>query len=167
MGQTSYYANQTYYIKATILLLSTFLIEYFYVTRGGLFFSVLLGLLFAELGLNVQHDANHGALGPHKWFHHLFKHSVDLFGGSKISWQQQHVVSHHPYTNRIGKDVDITSGEPMLVFHPDSKNVKWYHKFQHFYYEILLVLYGPNSVSHLLNFRMIWKMENNNSVKSN
>ena len=47
MGSTSYFANYIYYIKACLLLLLSLLLEYFYVTRGGWVYSLLLGVAFA------------------------------------------------------------------------------------------------------------------------
>ena len=87
LGNISYFANYIYYVKSTILLMISFLLEYLYITGGGCFVSLALGVSFASLGLNVHHDATHGALGPHKWYHNIFKFTADWFGASKILWQ--------------------------------------------------------------------------------
>lgn len=45
----------------------------------------------ALIGMNVQHDANHGACsGKYPWINDLFGLGADLIGGDKWLWQEQH-----------------------------------------------------------------------------
>ncbi len=62
---------------------------------------MLQGFLFALMGLNIQHDANHGALSRKSWVNRLWGGSIYWIGGSAISWIHQHVVQHHLFTNDL------------------------------------------------------------------
>ena len=63
--------------------------------------------LFA--GLNVQHDANHGAVSRNPKVNRLLGLTQSWIGGSSVSWLHQHVVQHHVHTNDIHLDPDMTS----------------------------------------------------------
>jgi len=150
------FADYRYYVKAISILFITMIFEIFYLKTNSLYISLGLGTLYALIGLNVGHDANHGALGRHKWYHEIFKFSTDWIGGSKVMWIQQHVISHHAYTNKIDLDNDITSAEPFLIFHPSSKNITKIHAFQHLFYLFIIKLYAFSS---LLNFGTLIRMQ--------
>jgi len=48
---------------------------------------------FVQLsGLNVQHDANHGAISKNPNVNRFFGSFQNWIGGSAISWIHQHVV---------------------------------------------------------------------------
>lgn len=143
------YADYRYYTKAFTILFLTLIFEILYLKTNSLIVSLLLGTLYALIGLNVGHDANHGALGKAKWYHEIFKFSTDWIGGSKVMWIQQHVLSHHAYTNHVELDNDITSAEPFLVFHPSSKKIRAIHAFQHMFYVFIIKLYAFSSLFNL------------------
>ena len=150
------YADYRYYIKAIPILIITFILEIYYLKSASLLISLALGTFYALIGLNVGHDANHGALGRYKWFHEIFKFSTDWIGGSKVMWIQQHVLSHHAYTNKLDLDNDITSAEPFLIFHPQSKNITKIHAFQHLFYMFIIKLYAFSS---LFNIGPLFRMQ--------
>ena len=52
-----------------------------------------------------------------------------------LTWQVQHNVLHHTYTNIHGHDEDLEAGR-IIRFSKHSK-WRWFHKFQH-YYSVLL-----------------------------
>ncbi|GMI38686.1 hypothetical protein TeGR_g530 [Tetraparma gracilis] len=58
--------------------------------------AVLLGCAGALIGLNVQHDANHGAASKRPWVNEVLGYGADMIGGSKYNWIQQH-WTHHAY----------------------------------------------------------------------
>jgi hypothetical protein len=62
----------------------------------------------ASIGLNVQHDANHGAVSPNPFWNELLGFGADLIGGCKYLWLQQH-WTHHAFTNDIERDPDASS----------------------------------------------------------
>jgi len=94
--------------------------------------AIAFGVSQSLIGLNVQHDANHGAMSRKAWVNDLFGFGADMIGGQKWNWQVQH-WTHHAYTNHKEMDPDAFNAEPMLLFndyplgHPARK---FYHKFQ-------------------------------------
>jgi hypothetical protein len=62
---------------------------------------MFVGWCFALIGLNIQHDANHGALSRNPWVNRIWGASINWIGGSSISWIHQHVVQHHLFTNDV------------------------------------------------------------------
>jgi len=118
--------------------------------------SFVLGLLYAYVGLNIQHDANHGAMSKKGWVNTVFGLMQDYIGGSAVMWIQQHVVLHHIHTNDVHMDPDA-DGFPAVRFHdgPSQPGVSaiggkkpltatWFpwHYFQHLYIFALEMGYG-------------------------
>ena len=62
-------------------------------------------------GLNVQHDANHGAVSRNPRVNRLLGLTQSWIGGSSVSWIHQHVVQHHVHTNDLHLDPDITGSD--------------------------------------------------------
>jgi len=100
------------------------------------------------IGLNVQHDANHGAASKNSRVNDFLGFFADFIGGSKYQWLEQHWV-HHTFTNNVKKDPDSFSAEPMLLFndyplgHPSRR---WYHRYQAFFFLPVLSFYWLSSV---------------------
>ncbi len=99
--------------------------------------TILLGLVIAGIGFNVQHDGGHHAYSDRRWVNKLMSMSLDLLGGSSYIWSQKHNFVHHTYANISGHDDDINIGffgrlsphQPRLLI----------HRWQHIY---LWALYG-------------------------
>ncbi len=72
----------------------------------------------AMIGLNVQHDANHGAASKYPAINGFFGYFADAIGGSRILWCQQH-WTHHSYTNDIqhGTRTQIILFGSCLIFY--------------------------------------------------
>lgn len=66
----------------------------------------------AEVGVSIQHDANHGAYSRNTMLEYLLGTTLDIVGASSFMWKQQHVVGHHTYTNVDGLDPDIRVKDP-------------------------------------------------------
>mmetsp|Transcript_16475 Transcript_16475/g.33970 ORF Transcript_16475/g.33970 Transcript_16475/m.33970 type:complete len:461 (-) Transcript_16475:98-1480(-) len=110
--------------------------------------AILLGLSQALIGLNVQHDANHGAASKNPLINDYLGFGADFIGGSKYSWIEQH-WTHHAYTNHIEKDGDAVSAEPLMLFNDyplGDPRRKWFHKFQALFFLPLLSFYWLSSV---------------------
>lgn len=110
--------------------------------------ALLFGVSQALIGMNVQHDANHGACSKTPWVNDFFGIFADLIGGSKWLWMEQH-WTHHSYTNHAEKDPDSFGAEPMLLFNDyplDHPARKWFHRFQVFFYIPVLAGYWVSSV---------------------
>ena len=66
----------------------------------------------AEVGVSIQHDANHGAYCGNSALGYMLGITLDIVGASSFMWKQQHVVGHHTYTNVDGLDPDIRVKDP-------------------------------------------------------
>jgi len=110
---------------------------------------MLYGLSQAFIGLNVQHDANHGAAsGKYPWINDFFGFGASFIGGDKYLWLEQH-WTHHSFTNHAEKDPDSFAAEPILLFNDyplEHSKRAWYHKFQVFFYLPVLAGYWLSSV---------------------
>ncbi len=121
----------------TIVMFLIYLVPYFLLLTLNvpgwlqLLFALIMGVGMAGIGMNVMHDANHGAYSSKKWINKFLGSSIYILAGNTYNWQVQHNVLHHTYTNIHGHDEDLEAGR-VLRF---SKHAKWYkfHKFQHFY----------------------------------
>jgi fatty acid desaturase (delta-4 desaturase) len=117
----------------------------------------------ALIGLNVQHDANHGAASRTVWINDVLGLGADLIGGSKWLWMQKH-WTHHAYTNHHEKDPDGFAAEPFVLFNPpsDPSQRRPFHAYQAFYLVVILSGYWASAV---LDFPMIWKLQDGGAVK--
>ena len=63
--------------------------------------------------LHIMHDASHTAIGPNEtWWKVIGRLSMEWYAGaSMMSWQHQHTVGHHLYTNLLGFDPDMPAEE--------------------------------------------------------
>lgn len=145
------------YLKSAILF-STFAVAYillvFFAQTWWQAFplAVLLSLVTAGIGFNVQHDAGHQAYSRHHWINKLMSMALDVIGGSSHVWHWKHAVLHHTYVNITDHDTDIDVG----IFGRLSPHQKRYafHRWQHFY---LWPLYGLLAIKwHMVSdFRAI------------
>lgn len=136
------FAPFSYYVKAVSLLCIAGLVEY-YIHSTGSYTAIntgFLGFLFALIGLNIQHDANHGAISPHFWINRLLGFSQNWIGGSAVDWMHQHVVQHHVYCNNVFKDPDLV-GSALVRLNP-TKPYYCYHILQAFYISVLFLFFG-------------------------
>lgn len=142
-GTWGWYARCAFYVSLF------FYLQYLWVTVGSSFgLAIIYGLSQSLIGLNVQHDANHGAASKNPIINDVLGLGADFIGGSRWLWLEQH-WTHHTYTNHAEKDPDSFSAEPMMLFndyplgHPARK---WMHRFQAFFYLPVLAGYWLSSV---------------------
>ena len=84
-----------YFARAFFYIASYFLCLYLWITQASTWtLAAIFGLVHALIGLNVQHDANHGAATKTPFFNDLLGFGVDLIGGSKWLWMEQHWTHH-------------------------------------------------------------------------
>ncbi len=89
------------------------------------------GFFNAMVGIQIMHDANHGAFSRNKWVNWCMGLSMDFIGGSSIVWRSEHNLGHHIHTNH-DNDPDTVSGWPVMRFNPTTGH-RWWHRYQHVY----------------------------------
>uniref|UniRef100_A0A7S4AER6 Cytochrome b5 heme-binding domain-containing protein n=1 Tax=Pseudo-nitzschia australis TaxID=44445 RepID=A0A7S4AER6_9STRA len=142
-GTWGYFARAVFYISLF------FFLQYYWVTTPTTFaLAIVYGISQGFIGLNVQHDANHGAASKKPWVNDLLGLGADFIGGSKWLWMEQH-WTHHSYTNHHENDPDSYGAEPMLLWNdypPGHEKRGFLHRFQAFYYLFVLAGYWFSSV---------------------
>src|SRR5262249_2855175 len=99
--------------------------------------AMLVGLLMAAIGFNVQHDGGHRSYSESGCVNKLMAMTLDLLGGSSYIWAQKHNIIHHTYANIAGHDDDINIGF-LGRLAPHQRRLS-FHRLRHYY---LWVLYG-------------------------
>ncbi len=142
-GTPGYFARAFFYIGLF------FTMQYYWVTSATTYtMAIIYGISQAFIGLNVQHDANHGAASKKAWVNDILGLGADFIGGSKWLWMEQH-WTHHSFTNHHFKDPDSYGAEPMILWNdypPGHEKRSFIHKFQAFYYIFVLAGYWLSSV---------------------
>ena len=136
------FAPYHYYLKIVFILSVTFGLEfYMHATKFYVWYlSIIQGVFMALIGLNIQHDANHGAISRNPWVNRTLGFSQNWIGGSAISWIHQHVVQHHIHCNDVHNDPDI-NGNFFLRLNP-LKDSKYIYFYQHAYAFIIIGFFG-------------------------
>lgn len=139
------FGTSGYFFRAFFYIGLFFSLQYAFATTESLSWelAVAFGVAQAFIGLNVQHDANHGAASKKPWVNDLLGFGADLIGGCKWSWMAQH-WTHHAYTNHNDKDPDSFSSEPIFSFNDyplDHPKRRWWHRFQGVYFLPMLSFY--------------------------
>ena len=123
---------------------------------SNLFLVIILGVLAALIGLNISHDAVHNAIFKRKWINYLFSFTFNFFlGANEYVWRITHNMVHHQFPNVPEMDPDISQTK-LLRMSPVDK-LKWFHKYQHFYFPIVYLLFGFYLV-FIKDFRVIFGM---------
>ena len=89
------FGTNGYIARAIAYIFLYFSCLYLWITHESTWtLAITFGLAHALIGLNVQHDANHGAASRKPFINDLLGFGVDLIGGSKWLWMQQHWTHH-------------------------------------------------------------------------
>ena len=144
------FATPGYLLRAVFYVSLYAVLQYTWITQGSSWkLAMLYGVAQALIGLNVQHDGNHGAVsGKYPWMNNLLGLGADFIGGSKWLWMEQH-WTHHAFCNHQEKDPDALSGEPIFLwtdYAPDHPKRQWWHNFQGVYYMFILSFYWLSEV---------------------
>lgn len=142
LPRTKSFAPISYYLKLFVILGCAFGLEFYMHYTGTYvwYLSAVLGWFFALIGLNVQHDANHGAISRQSLVNRTLGYMQNWIGGSSIDWVHQHVVQHHVNTNDVHHDPDI-AGSDILRLNPLKPLLK-YQIVQHLYFFLLIGIFG-------------------------
>jgi fatty acid desaturase len=80
-----------YFFRAFSYIAFFFYLQYLWVTGATTYtLAIMYGVAQAFIGLNVQHDANHGAVSKTPWVNNLLGLGTDFIGSSKWLWMEQH-----------------------------------------------------------------------------
>jgi linoleoyl-CoA desaturase len=103
--------------------------------------AMLLGVLAALIGFNIQHDGGHAAYSDRPWQNRLAAATIEMIGASSYLWHWKHAVFHHGFANIAGQDTDISVGR-VLRLEPQQERLP-HHRWQHLY---IWMLYGLMAV---------------------
>ncbi|GJM34719.1 MAG: fatty acid desaturase [Saprospiraceae bacterium] len=140
-------ANTEMVVK-TILILAGWAITYMLILSNLLSpwavfgLALLHGFCTAMIGLNIGHDAIHGAYTNNPKLNKRIGLFFNLVGANDYVWNISHNIVHHTYTNIPHHDEDIHQ-IPILRMEPTQERW-WIHRFQHIY---AFFLYGLASIS--------------------
>eukprot|EP01041_Mallomonas_annulata_P006521 gene6521-13181_t len=136
------FAPSTYFLKVfTIMALAVGLELYIHITNRYVWYlTAPLGFFMALIGLNIQHDANHGSVSRNPTINRMLGYSQNWIGGSSVDWIHQHVVLHHIHTNDVHEDPDLRGNE-LLRLNPLRPLLK-FQVFQHIYLFVLISFFG-------------------------
>jgi fatty acid desaturase (delta-4 desaturase) len=150
-GTNGYFLRAFFYIGLYIVL------DYFWTTQTTtLKLAIAFGVAQALIGLNVQHDANHGAASRKSWINDTLGFGADMIGGCKWNWMCQH-WTHHAYTNHHELDPDAVNAEPLLLFNNyplGHEKRKFYHNFQALFFLPVLSGYWLSMVLNPQTFTL-------------
>lgn len=140
------FANRWFYVKA-VLLISIHLFLYFVALLSNevswaFVCYVLLGPMSIMIGINISHDAAHGAISKKSRINNVFLYLYDLLGANSYMWKKRHVLSHHAYPNILHEDADLKQS-PLIRIYPSDKHLPA-HRFQQFYAPLLYLTYTLN-----------------------
>mmetsp|Transcript_24824 Transcript_24824/g.43546 ORF Transcript_24824/g.43546 Transcript_24824/m.43546 type:complete len:466 (-) Transcript_24824:56-1453(-) len=155
----------TGYLSRAVLYISFFFfLMYRWTQETSFSLAIVYGVSMALIGLNVQHDANHGAASRKVWINNVLGLGADFIGGSKWLWMEKH-WTHHTYTNHRDKDPDGLAAEPFLLFNDydlSSPKRAGYHAFQALYFVFILSGYWLSAV---FDFPMIFYLQDRGALK--
>ncbi len=159
------FGTRGYFTRAAVYIGVFFYLQYQWMVHGTSYpLAIVYGVAMALIGLNVQHDANHGAASRTVWVNDVLGLGADLIGGCRWLWMEKH-WTHHAFTNHRDKDPDGFAAEPFVLFNDydlSSPKRAAYHSYQALY--IILVLSGY-WLSAVLDFPMIWNLQDRGSLK--
>ena len=149
-NQLTRYATPALHFKSCLffsLMLFLYLFIIFQVTSNVfvlLILAMVLGVVKGYFGINLSHDAVHGAYSPNSKVNKILGYTYDLIGMSSYVWKLTHNFQHHTYTNIPGHDPDIA--KPFFLrLSPQGKHY-WFHRFQQIYIWVLYSFVALNWV---------------------
>ena len=140
------YANRSFWIKMTVILLAIAAGYCMLLTFGERSLLIVLACyLLINFGstlfvVNVAHDASHHCISKNKSVNHFLSFSWNGMGISKYLWDIQHHFSHHNHTGVPHRDVDIDE-TPWIRCSPTHR-YRPHFRYQHLYAPFLYMLFG-------------------------
>lgn len=131
----------------------------------GMYLLMFLVMAFGMvgIGMNISHEANHGAMAKSKKTNQLLGAVLMLIGIDQAIWQREHNVEHHTFTNIEGHDSDIAV--PFLLRLSGGQKLRGIHRFQHIYAWLLygLITFRWATFGDFMRFVKMKKRENADS----
>ena len=126
--------------------------------------AMALGFFTALIGLNIAHDALHGAYSSNQKINSWLGITFNLIGANDYIWKIKHNIIHHTFTNIPDHDDDINQAK-ILRMEPTQKR-KPIHRYQHFY---IFLLYPLSSLSWVFvkDFEKFFKAKISSKVIKN
>jgi linoleoyl-CoA desaturase len=95
----------------------------------------MMGIFLILAAMSMVHDAAHGVCSSKPWINQLLLRFANLVGGDGYMYKYKHTISHHPYTNIHGIDIDLEQSGIVKVT-PFTQSKKQ-HKYQSLYMKAL------------------------------
>jgi linoleoyl-CoA desaturase len=143
-NKISRYANAQVIVKALVFFsfyISAYIIILFGQLPLGFFWLTwfLMGAAIMFAAMSIVHDAAHGSFSSRKWVNQFLLRFANLVGGDGYMYKYKHTISHHPYTNIPGIDIDLEQSNIVRVT-PYTKS-RAPHRHQSWYMKILYPFY--------------------------
>ena len=138
------YANVQAIVKALVFF-GLYISAYIIILGGHLplltfwlsWFFMGVSMMFAAM--SIVHDAAHNAFSSKKWVNQFLLRFANLVGGDGYMYKYKHTISHHPYTNIPGVDIDLEQSNIVRVT-PFTKS-RTEHQHQSWYMKVLYPFY--------------------------
>ena len=138
------YANVQAILKALVFF-GLYISAYIIILGGQLplwtfwlsWFFMGVSMMFAAM--SIVHDAAHNAFSSKKWVNQFLLRFANLVGGDGYMYKYKHTISHHPYTNIPGVDIDLEQSNIVRVT-PFTKS-RTEHQHQSWYMKVLYPFY--------------------------
>ncbi|MDF2437633.1 MAG: acyl-CoA desaturase [Bacteroidota bacterium] len=158
-NQLSTKGNTSLAVKIAVML-SIYIVPFILILTvsmpGWLIFplSVIMGVGMAGVGMSVMHDAAHGSSSNKKWLNKCLSNTIYLIGGSAFTWNLQHNVKHHTFTNIQGYDEDIHTKAVIRL--SNQAPLKKFHRYQYiyafFFYTLMTIAKLGNDFKQLSDY---------------
>jgi len=148
-----------FHIAVMVLNVMLIVWSYYSLISGASYLHAFLhGFFRAMLVVQTTHSASHFSisLNPdlNRWFYRLGTVLIGLW--CPKTWDLQHVLAHHVYTNEWPFDSDSAFPIKSILY---NQRRFWYHKYQHIYMWIVYALFIPlimlNSIRELSNGKQV------------
>ena len=143
-NNTSVFGNRKMKIKLVIMFMMyvsayamVFLCKENVVVLYALY--AFLGGWSVLLGLNIGHDAAHGAIFKNPKSNKRLLFIFEILGTNSYNWVNRHLGAHHVYPNIMNYDSDIQQTSVVKIF-PKDKHRR-YHVFQFIYMPLIYMVY--------------------------
>lgn len=142
--RTSLRDSRIMYAKSIFILVASIVSWIICWVRDVIWWAPVMGFFKAMVGVNIQHDANHGAYSSNPVLNEIMGYTLDAFGASSYIWKQTHVKGHHLHTNHK-HDPDIRTDDPDIRSISSWDTTRWFHAYQHLYLPFLYTLLSIKS----------------------